>query len=116
MRIFNKRFGKKITMNISSINLSVCIKAVPKIFNPKKVCLYFGRHAFLFLLCIIFVEVILGALLYYKYAFLPENQTPQINSSTLRFSESDYYGILEEWQKRDERLQEPADENYENPF
>ncbi|HCC59949.1 MAG: hypothetical protein A2402_00975 [Candidatus Staskawiczbacteria bacterium RIFOXYC1_FULL_37_43] len=97
------------------MKLPTCTK-VFKIFRLKKICLYFGRRAFLFLLCVILAEVISGAFLYYKYAFLPEIETPQIDGSTLNFSESDYHGILEEWQKREEKLQEPADENYENPF
>jgi len=82
----------------------------------KKICFFFGNHAFGLILSIIFIELILGGLIFYKYAFLAEKAEPEIGSNNFEFKENYYQEILKEWEQRDIKFQEQFGQNIKSPF
>jgi hypothetical protein len=89
-----------------------CLKAI----KLKKICFFFGKHAFGFVLSIILLELILGGVIFYRYAFLAEEAEPEIGSNHLKFKESVYRGILKEWEQREVKFQESFEQNLQSPF
>lgn len=53
-----------------------------------------------------FLALIIGGFIFYKYSFLAEKIEPQITEQPLRFKESLFQEILEEWENREKRFEE----------
>jgi len=84
--------------------------------STKKILWIVGRHAFLTVLILIFLDVILGGLLFYKYIYLAEKESPAINASVFQFDENSYQKVLTQWESRNKDLQVFLQKNYSNPF
>jgi hypothetical protein len=82
----------------------------------KKICFFFGKHAFGLILSIILLELILGGIIFYKYAFLAEKTEPGISANNFKFKENSYQEILKEWEQRDIKFQENFGQDIQSPF
>ena len=97
-------------------------KILSGIVNPlraikiKKICFFFGKHAFGLILSIILLELILGGTIFYKYGFLAEKAEPKIGSNNFKFRESAYQEILKEWEQREVKFQEFFGQDIQSPF
>lgn len=82
----------------------------------KKLPRVLGENSFLTFLGLLFVSLVLGALVFYKFSFLVGKEKLEITEESLRFQEKTYQAVLDEWQKRDERLSEINLKLYSDPF
>jgi hypothetical protein len=57
-------------------------------------------NAFWFILLTIFVEVLLGGFLFYKYVVVAEQRTPEVTKNFLKFNEKAYNNVMQELQNR----------------
>lgn len=84
--------------------------------GSKKILWAIGKRAFLGVLVLILLDMLLGVMLFYKYVYLAENKVAQINGESLQFNDGVYQKVLNQWQARDEKLNESLQKNYPNPF
>ena len=84
--------------------------------NIKKIPWILGKHAFLFILIFILLDLLFGGFLFYRYVFLVQNQEPQIVSIPSKFQYDTYQSVLKSWQDRDEILNNSSGLNYPSPF
>jgi len=82
--------------SINSISKIVVIKA-------KKIIWTLGLHAFLVIIFLIIVDFILGNIVFYKYVFLAEKETPTTEKNVLRFDDKTYQEVLKKLQERAEQ-------------
>jgi len=89
----------------------------------KKIKLFFkkfprvlGENSFLTFLGLLFVSLVLGIFVFYKFSFLVSKEKPEITEESLQFQEKTYQAVLDEWQKRDKRLLEINLKLYPDPF
>jgi hypothetical protein len=87
-----------------------------KAIKIKKIGFFFGKHAFGFILNIILLELILGGIILYKYAFLSEKANTEIDSNAFKFKENSYQEILKEWEQREIKFQEYFGQDLKSPF
>jgi len=73
--------------------------------NIKKIPWFLGRYAFVAILILIAIDMILGAVLFYKYIYLVEKNQPQVTESPATFKKDVYQEILKDWQERSQKLQ-----------
>lgn len=66
----------------------------------KKIIWVLGYRAFLIILLFIFIDLILGGFIFYKYVFLAEKQIPNA-SGIIKFNDKAYQNVLEELQIRE---------------
>jgi len=74
----------------------------------KKALWALGRHAFLFILFFVCVEIIWGSFIFYKYAYLAERETPQVTGQILKFDFKKYQKVLNELQIRESDTQDSS--------
>lgn len=84
--------------------------------NLSKFARALAEHAFLFFLALIFIGLIMGGFLFYRYSFLAEKAEPEITQEPVQFKENLYQKILEEWQVKEEKFEEAESKQYFNPF
>ena len=95
---------------------------IPKIkFNKikiffKKLPRILGENAFLTFLFLLFISLILGGIIFYKYSILAEKAEPRIIEKPLQFEEKIYRKILNEWDAREKRFKETELKEYPGPF
>ncbi|MCJ7786674.1 hypothetical protein MUP06_00460 [Patescibacteria group bacterium] len=95
---------------------------IPKIkFNKikiffKKLPRILGEKAFLAFLFLLFISLILGGIIFYKYSILAEKAEPRIIEKPLQFKEKVYQEILNEWEAREKRFKETELKEYPDPF
>ena len=95
---------------------------IPKIkFNKikiffKKLPRILGENAFLTFLSLLFISLILGGIIFYKYSILAEKAEPPIIKKPLQFEEKIYQKILNEWEAREKRFKETELKEYPDPF
>ena len=91
-----------------------------KLNKTKKSLLNFSRmlveHLFLTSLVVIFISLILGATVFYKYYMLSQNTEPELGTGITKFKENTYQKILEEWQSGGERFEAAKTKAYPDPF
>jgi len=74
----------------------------------KKVIWVLGLHAFLLILFFVFIEVIWGSFVFYKYAFLTEREAPGVAGEILKFDFKKYQRVLNELQSREQETQDSS--------
>lgn len=82
----------------------------------RKLPKYLGENAFLTSLEFIFISLILGTLLFYKYSILPERKEPRVLEKSLLFDEKNFQEFLKTWQERQKKLEEVESKTYFHPF
>jgi hypothetical protein len=65
-----------------------------------------GLHAFSIILISILVDIALGGLIFYKYVFLAESQSPTVTESIVKFDEKGYQKVVGELQSRQQSNEE----------
>jgi len=103
---------KKIT-DSSSLDINIFFE---KIKNAKKVLWFLGSYVFFSILVLIFLDVLFGGFLLYKYAILAKAQEPNTADKNFKFEESAYQEVLIELQTREEKSKSASEKNYLNPF
>jgi len=95
---------------------------IPKIkFNKikiffKKLPRILGENTFLTFLFLLFLSLILGGIVFYKYSILAEKEEPQIIKKPLQFEEKTYQKTLNEWEVRGRRFEETELKEYPDLF
>ena len=70
---------------------------------------FLGLHAFQFILFLIFMSVIIGGLVFYKYVFWVEEESPNINgSSVIKFNKAIYRDVLKRLQIDEPVISQPV--------
>jgi len=82
----------------------------------KKIPWILGLHAFWIILFFVFIELIIGGFLFYKYAILVKKDEQKIADYNLKFKKIIYQKVLEEWQKKSQEFEGYQTEQYLNPF
>lgn len=82
----------------------------------KKIPCFFARQVLIVIFIIVFFDTILGAILFYAYAVLPEKTEPEISKDSLGFREDLYNKVLIQWQNQEQKIEEFSQKSYSNPF
>lgn len=86
-------------------------------YNTKLLIWFIGTHIFLTVLFLIFIDLILGLFLFYKYVYVAQNQDLEIISNqTILLDEKKYQLVLDEWEKREETFDNKEIQNIISPF
>ena len=75
-----------------------------------------GNHAFLAIIILIFIDILIGGWMSYKYVYLSERKNIEVDGAFFKFKDDAYQNILQKWEKRDNDLQESLEKNYSDPF
>jgi len=95
---------------------------IPKIkFNKvkaifKKFPRILGEHSFLTFLFLLFISLVLGGIIFYKYSILAEKAETQTIKKPLQFEEEIYQKILNEWGNRENKFKEAELKEYPELF
>jgi predicted PurR-regulated permease PerM len=65
----------------------------------KKTFWFLGLHAFSLIIFLVFIGIILGGFVFYKYVFVATNDRPNTAGNILKFDEKKYQNILKELQQ-----------------
>jgi len=75
-----------------------------------------AENAFGFSIIFIFLSLILGGLIFYKYGILNQKTKIDVAEETFRFQEGAYQEILKIWQEREGKFNAINSKQYSNPF
>lgn len=75
-----------------------------------------ASHLFFALLFLIFLSLILGASVFYKYSILSQKIEPESVVGAIKFRTDIYQKILDEWQNREEEFKAAKTRQYPDPF
>ncbi len=82
----------------------------------KKFFWLLGRHIFSVIILMVFLELLFGAFLVYKYTVMAESQDHGGKMEDFKFDEGSYQNLLLKLQEREARFDEILEEKYANPF
>ena len=68
--------------------------------KSKEIIWFFGLHAFSLILLFVFLELIYGGFIFYKYVALVETAEPKVVTGVLKFDEIKYQRVINEIQLR----------------
>jgi len=94
-------------MKIKLEQIRTSCKAIPRVLAEK---------SFLTSLLFIFLALILGGILYYRYDFLVSKSEPQPNEVSLKLQNEAYLSVLAEWQERLAKFEAADFKNWPDPF
>lgn len=77
---------------------------------------WLAEHLFLTFLILIFISLLFGSAVFYKYYFLPKKIEPALSQEAIKFQENVYSRIIQEWQSRGERFEAAKTKKYPDPF
>ena len=78
----------------------------------KQIPFYLAEHCFGFFLLLLFLAIICGGLLFYKYSVAAENQQIEISNALVEFDEKHYQDILRKWEADERRLEQSESKQY----
>lgn len=94
-----------------------------KIILFKKYLIFLGKlprilakNSFLTFWVLLVFALIIGAFLFYKYAFLIKKIEPQIIEKHFDFNKKNYEDVLKIWQEKEKKFSEIELKIYPNPF
>jgi len=91
-----------------------------KLKKVKTFCLVLPRvlaeRSFLASLLFIFLALVFGGVLYYRYDFLASKNEPQPNEVSLKLQKEAYLSVLTEWQARQAKFDAADFKNWPDPF
>lgn len=82
----------------------------------KRLFLILAEKAFLTFLGLLFIALISGAIIYYRYNTLVETAEIQITKEPLQFEDKTYQKILKIWQERERKFKEADLKEYPSPL
>lgn len=68
----------------------------------KKILWILGFRAFLLILILVFIDLLWGGFIFYKYVFLVENEGPKAAQNIVKFDVKTYQAVLGELQTREQ--------------
>lgn len=72
--------------------------------KSEKVFWALGLHAFLLILFLIFIDLILGSFIFYKYVFLIGDKSSETTGDIVKFDVNKYNHVLEELEIRNSSI------------
>lgn len=75
-----------------------------------------GEHAFLSFLGLLFLSLLFGGFLFYKYDVLAKKERVEVFIKHSEFNEDGFRKTLKEWEEREKRFKEAESKEYPNPF
>ena len=75
-----------------------------------------GRHTFLLVLLCIFLNILLGTSVLYIYVVIKINAIISASQTPVKFQESLYMSVMQEWQERRAALENTLNTDYADPF
>lgn len=77
-----------------------------------------GARAFLTFLGLLFLSLIFGGFVFYKYSILIEKETPQIITpeELNQFNKKTYEEVVKIWQEKEKRFESSESKEYPDPF
>lgn len=82
----------------------------------KKLPRVLGEHAFLSFLGLLFLSLLFGLFLFYKYDILVKNEKIDVVIKHSEFKEDSFQRILSAWEEREKKFREAELKEYPNPF
>ncbi len=82
----------------------------------KEIPWFLASHAFLIIIFFIFLDILLGALLFQQYVIIPETKAPEQVENNIQFRYNLYQDVLKQWQSKDQSFQSTQDQILTNPF
>lgn len=82
----------------------------------KKTPLVLAERTFICFLVILFLDLIFGAIVFYRYSILSWKEPVESREVSLEFNEKLYQKILKEIEQREKRFLETEFKDYPNPF
>ena len=79
-------------------------------------CRYLAEHAFLIFLVLVFISLIFGGFLFYKYSFLIDKNEPKIDIAVVRLNEGLCQKVVAQWQDRQGRFDGASEKSYPDSF
>lgn len=95
------------------------LKEPKSIINKEKIKKFFyflGIHVFSIILIFIFIDLLIGGWLFYKYVILANQQELDAQVDSFKFDENAYQNVLIELEERDKIFNDSSPKNYANPF
>lgn len=90
------------------------IKNIKKIL--KRFVWFIGKNSITIFFVLLSWALIIGGFIFYEYSFLAEKLEPQPVTQPLKFKETLYQKILEEWQTRQRKFEEVESKEYPDLF
>jgi len=81
-----------------------------------KICTLAAERLFLSSLVLMFISLLFGLAIFYKYNILPQKLEPELETEVIKFQEDIYQKILETWESRGEKFEEARTKEYTDPF
>lgn len=100
-------------IKINKTTLKEFIKWLVKV---KKLPWILGKHVFLTFLVLVFLFLIMGGFVFYKYNILIKNTEPKVSEKPLQFEKRAYQNVLAELQNQEKRFNEASQKEYKDPF
>jgi hypothetical protein len=97
-------------MRISKLKLNKIKKVLIKL--PKVL----GEYAFFSFLGLLFLSLIFGGFLFYKYDISAKKEKVDVIVKHLKFKEDVFQRILKEWEEREKGFKEAEFKEYPNPL
>jgi len=82
----------------------------------KKLPWLLGEHAFFTFLSFVFIAVIIGGFMFYKYSIAVKKRTPEVKKAPIYFNEELYKENIKIWEEREEKFKKTDFKVYLNPF
>ena len=100
----------KKSINFSAQGLAINKEKIKKFFY------FLAVHIFFIILFFIFLDILFGGFLFYKYVILANQQEPDVQDNSFRFNENAYQDVLDKLEAREKDFNNSSQENYPNPF
>jgi|AntAceMinimDraft_8_1070364.scaffolds.fasta_scaffold08853_5 hypothetical protein len=75
-----------------------------------------AKNIFSCCLLLLFLSLLLGGLMFYKYVISPQKIVLNITEESFLIDEGTYQNILEKWQIKEKKFQEANLKKYSDPF
>ncbi|MEK7080509.1 MAG: hypothetical protein AAB925_01590 [Patescibacteria group bacterium] len=100
----------KKPINFSAQGLTASKEKIKKFFY------FLAVHIFFIILILIFLDILFGGFLFYKYVILANRQEPDVQDNTFKFNESAYQSVVDKLEAKEKDFNNLSQENYLNPF
>jgi hypothetical protein len=81
----------------------------------KKAPWFLGQHIFLFVLLLILIDLIVGGIIFYRYAVIQAESMSEVNTN-VKFDSQSYSEVLNKIKARQELFEAPLQDDYKDPF
>lgn len=82
----------------------------------RKIVWFLGNYSFWVVIVLITLSILLGAILFYQYAFLAKNEQASYDNNSFLINKNVSQKVLSGWDDRSKRSEDFMQETYTNPF